>query len=799
MRRARQSLGLLLAAFLIAAIPVGSAQAAPGDNGTLRIGSDLTYPPYAYMKDGAPTGFDPDFMRAMAAELKMQPEFVDTRFEQLVTSLKSDHFDVVASALYITPERAKQVDYIPYFTTGNSIVMPSGSAAATDPAALCGMSVAIIKGGEVATQLRGTASNACTAAGKKAIDVRDFTADSEGTQAMLSGQVDAQVTDAAVAKTAVDSANGKLAITSKDLIFPVPVGLAVAKGNTALAKQLTDGLAAMKADGTYRQLLTKYNLAEPVNDQVATALGNANGSTSNTNTASTGFSFDWGYFFSLFAQKDFWTATLTVIALSALAWGISVILGMAVALGRQSRQMWLRKILDVYVWFFRSLPLLVLLIFVYNAPQVIPELRAMVGSPFMAGLIAMVLSETAYISEIHRGGLSAVAGGQGEAARALGIPWRGVQRHIVIPQAFRVALPALGNELVTIIKLTSLVSAISLTEILLVGQRLYTQNFKVLETLLAVAIYYVLLVTVFDQILKFYERRLDFRRRGLKANVGSTDGPDTGKVPAPAPRSVTPHSGEVVIETVGERKSFGPTEVLKGVDLKVHRGEVVAVIGPSGSGKTTMIRTLNAMESVDSGDVLYRGTPVGYQVNAAGAHKQVSDRELAKTRERIGMVFQQFNLFPHKTVLENVTFAPNHLGSATSAEVKAKAASQLRMVGMEEHADKYPHQLSGGQQQRVAIARALAMNPDVMLFDEPTSALDPELVDEVLKVMTELAAEGLTMVVVTHEMRFAREVADWVVFMDQGVVVEEGPAAELFDNPKQERTRRFLTRVMATA
>nr|WP_312856774.1 amino acid ABC transporter ATP-binding protein [Arthrobacter mobilis] len=254
----------------------------------------------------------------------------------------------------------------------------------------------------------------------------------------------------------------------------------------------------------------------------------------------------------------------------------------------------------------------------------------------------------------------------------------------------------------------------------------------------------------------------------------------------------------MVLEAAGERKSFGETEVLKGVDLKVHRGEVVAVIGPSGSGKTTMIRTLNAMESIDAGEVLYRGRPVGYR-HTAGGRRPVGDRELARTRENIGMVFQQFNLFPHKTVLENVTFAPAHLGKGSAAEIKERALVQLRKVGMAAHADKYPHQLSGGQQQRVAIARALAMNPDAILFDEPTSALDPELVDEVLQVMTELAAEGLTMVVVTHEMRFAREVADWVVFMDQGVVVEEGPAAELFGNPQHERTRRFLSRVMATS
>ncbi|WP_433122986.1 amino acid ABC transporter permease/ATP-binding protein [Arthrobacter koreensis] len=500
---------------------------------------------------------------------------------------------------------------------------------------------------------------------------------------------------------------------------------------------------------------------------------------------------DWHYTFSLFAHGAFWQAAVTVIGLSLAAWSISTVLGMAVALGRQSRNRVLSAVLGVYVWFFRSLPLLVLLIFVYNAPSAIPELRAIVGSPFVAALIALVLSETAYISEIHRGGIMSVAKGQGEAARALGLPWRSVQLHIVIPQAFRVALPTLGNELVTIVKLTSLVSAISLTELLLVGQRLYTQNFKVLETLLVVALFYVMLVTVFDLALKLLERRLDVSRRRKTAAAA----------PAALPRGdvrhrrAVPHAGEVVISAQAATKSFGAAQVLKGVDLEVHRGEVVAIIGPSGSGKTTLIRTLNAMETVDGGEVLYRGEPVGYRKTAGGTYVPARDTVVAEQRQHIGMVFQQFNLFPHKTVLENVTFAVVELGKLNRATARERGLELLGKVGLAEHAAKYPHQLSGGQQQRVAIARALAMSPEVVLFDEPTSALDPELVDEVLAVMAELAAEGLTMVIVTHEMRFAEQVADWVVFMEDGRIGEQGPAERIFSEPANVRTRTFLDRV----
>ena len=227
----RRVCGALLALVVGAILALMAAGSSHADSGTLRIGSDLTYPPYAYMQDGRPAGFDPEFMTALAKEIGRAPEFVDTRFEQLITSLRAGHFDVVASALYITAERAKLVDYIAYFTTGNAIVTRSGADAAPDATALCGRSVAVIKGGEVASQLRGQASDDCTAAGRGAIDVRDFTADSEGTQALMSNQVDAQVTDAAVAKSAVDFNPGRLVISSSELLFPVPVGIAVAKGN----------------------------------------------------------------------------------------------------------------------------------------------------------------------------------------------------------------------------------------------------------------------------------------------------------------------------------------------------------------------------------------------------------------------------------------------------------------------------------------------------------------------------------------------------------------------------------------
>jgi polar amino acid transport system ATP-binding protein len=238
-------------------------------------------------------------------------------------------------------------------------------------------------------------------------------------------------------------------------------------------------------------------------------------------------------------------------------------------------------------------------------------------------------------------------------------------------------------------------------------------------------------------------------------------------------------------------KRFGNLTVLNGVDFSVQRGHVVVVIGPSGSGKTTLLRCINHLEKIDSGRIYIEGQMLGYR-EVKGRLVEDSDAAIARTRAQIGFVFQRFNLFPHLTALGNVIEAPIHVLHEPKDEVIERAMALLDKVGLAEKADVYPHKLSGGQQQRVAIARALAMNPKLMLFDEATSALDPELVGEVLKVMRQLAEEGMTMVVVTHEMGFARDVSDHVIFMDKGVIVEEGTPMQMFDSPENERTRTFL-------
>src|SRR3954449_8390513 len=239
----------------------------------------------------------------------------------------------------------------------------------------------------------------------------------------------------------------------------------------------------------------------------------------------------------------------------------------------------------------------------------------------------------------------------------------------------------------------------------------------------------------------------------------------------------------VVLE--GVNKSFGAQHVLRDIDLTVGRGEVVVVIGPSGSGKSTLCRTINRLEPIDSGSIALDGRALPSE-----------GRDLARLRSEVGMVFQSFNLFAHKSVLQNVTLGPVTVRRLPRGEAEQRARELLRRVGIEEHADKLPAQLSGGQQQRVAIARALAMDPKLMLFDEPTSALDPEMINEVLDVMTELADEGMTMIVVTHEMGFARRVADLMVFMDDGEIVEAARPEAFFATPENERTRAFLSQIL---
>ncbi|MBK5400552.1 amino acid ABC transporter permease/ATP-binding protein [Pseudomonas sp. TH39(2020)] len=497
--------------------------------------------------------------------------------------------------------------------------------------------------------------------------------------------------------------------------------------------------------------------------------------------------FDWAYFVSLFTMADFWTASLTVIELSTLAWFLGMLLGFVLASAKLSSVRWLRIPASLYIWFFRSIPLLVLVVFVYNLPQLLPGAGPVLSVPFYSGLLALVVTEAAYMAEIHRGGLISVAKGQKEAGRALGIGLLGLQRLIVIPQAFRISLPTLINEYITVVKLTSLISVISLTELLTVGQRLYAQNFLVMETLAAVGVYYVLIVTVFGFALQRLERFLDLNLRTPQTlESAALQALRDSLAPIVPDRVSLPAKGAApALQLQDVHKRYGDHHVLKGIDLKVQSGQVISIIGPSGSGKTSLIRTINGLERIDQGEILLFGE--GF----INAEDKPDGRRVRQGVRRIGMVFQNFNLFPHRTLLDNISLAPRYHG-VSRALSEQRACQLLDKVGLLAHVHKYPHQLSGGQQQRVAIARAMAMDPDILLFDEPTSALDPELVGEVLAVIRSLAREGMTLLIVTHEMDFALSISNRVIFMENGHVQLDASPQAIRKEPEAQRVRRFI-------
>ena len=406
------------------------------------------------------------------------------------------------------------------------------------------------------------------------------------------------------------------------------------------------------------------------------------------------------------------------------------------------------------------------------------------SNPFISGLLALVLSETAYIAEIHRGALQAVPKGQYEAGKALGLSYWLIMRLIIVPQTLRVALPSLANQYITIIKLTSLVSVISLTEILLVGQQLYTRNFLVMETLLVVALYYVLIVTIVTSIIHKLEGKFDVNKKITDMDESIQVDHDKLKKYSTIKSNQV---GELALSLKNINKSYGNTPVLKNINIAVPWGNVISIIGPSGSGKSTLIRSIIGLESIDTGDIRMGNTPIITKNN----HK-IENTIKNNHNQRIGMVFQSYNLFPHKTVLENVMLAPlYHLKNKDKIAIRTYALAMLDKVGMLSHANKYPHQLSGGQQQRVAIARALAIHPSIILFDEPTSALDPELVKEVLKVIKELSNEGMTMIIVTHEMKFAFEVSDKIIFMESGQILYNEEPQQL-KKTRDERLLKFI-------
>ena len=766
-------------------IPPLSVAKIDDNSNVLRVGIDLTYAPFAYLENNQAEGFDPDFMRLLAQKSHKIAEFNDTRIENIIIGLESGHYDVVASALYVNGTRAKQVDFIPYLQTGGVLLVRQDDK--FNPQTLedlCGKSVSSMKGAAWIETMNQISETYCKSHHLQAIMVKEYPSAPEASQALLSHGVDVQYEDAAVANMVIKQLNNSLKITSKNMINPVLIGLAVRKNDTEFKQYLLDLIKSVRQSGEYDLLLKKYNLAYPNQtllqdniDFIATDL--AGNLKQIQNVEQKGF--NWSYFFNELINPNFAKASGTVISLSGLAWLSALVFGLLLALGNRSKRLVLVKITAFYIWLFRSLPLLVLLIYIYSLPRFWQASSVVLSNPFWAGLIALILSESAYMAEIHRGALQAISKDQIDAGRALGLRYWSIQAKIVFPQALRIALPPLTNQFVTIIKLTSLVSVISLTEILLVGQQLYTRNFLVIETLTIVAIYYVAIVTIVTWLIKRFEVSLDVTKR---SNIATIEANEFKSISNKENNLLsTSKPSKYVLELQHLSKNYGNTKVLKDINLDVNWGDVISIIGPSGSGKTTLIRTINGLSDLDEGTIKFEGIPF---INGG----QIHDKQFYNRIVHLGMVFQNYNLFPHKTVLDNLLLAPEYHGKDL-AITKQLALALLDKVGMLDHAYKYPHQLSGGQQQRVAIARALVMEPSIMLFDEPTSALDPELVNEVLQVIAKLATEGMTMLIVTHEMSFAFKVSNRILFMEEGQIIHDD-APNVLKNSDDKRLQQFL-------
>ena len=482
------------------------------------------------------------------------------------------------------------------------------------------------------------------------------------------------------------------------------------------------------------------------------------------------------------------------LILAAASTVLGVILGMVLAVMSISPSRWVRIPARIYTDIFRGLPAIVTILLIGQGFARIG--RELFGpSPYPLGILALSLIAGAYIGEIFRSGIQSVERGQMEACRALSMSYGQGMRLIIIPQGIRRVLPALVNQFIGNVKDSSLVYFLGLLaserEIFRVGQdqAVLTGN---LSPLLLAGVFYLVITVPLTHMVNYIDSTLRLGKH--KANTVSSGLTEVSELEAVVAMSVPTPSvagtaqagqrfkgGSLVISKLD--MAYGELQVLKGVDLAVKPGTVTCVIGPSGSGKSTLLRCLNRLVEPKGGDVLLDG-------------ESILAMKPEKLRRRVGMVFQHFNLFPDHTALENVMLSLTKIKGMPRGDAERIAEARLADVGLAARAHHRPGGLSGGQQQRVAIARALAMDPEVILFDEVTSALDPELVKGVLNLMADLGRRGMTMVIVTHEMGFARKVADQVVFMDEGRVIETGTPAAIFDSPQSKRLKHFLAEVL---
>ncbi len=456
--------------------------------------------------------------------------------------------------------------------------------------------------------------------------------------------------------------------------------------------------------------------------------------------------------------------TLELAVVSML---IGLGLGLVMAIIKMKKIRVLTQITNLLISLLRGTPVIVqLYVAFFGIPMMFKAINQQFGtnlavaniSGFVYAMIALGLNQSGFMAEIIRSALQSVDPGQIEAAHALGMTYPQTLRRIILPEAFEVALPTLGNSFISIIKGTSLAFTCAVVEITAQGQIIGGRTYRYFEVYVSLAIIYWLVTLVIEQIIRVIENKIRI-----------------------------PDQVRKMIKIDHLSKKYNDNVVLDDISLEIKQGDVVGIIGPSGTGKSTLLRCVNRIETPEKGTVT-----IGDKVIGLSERKP---KELLYLRQNTGMVFQRFNLFEKKTALENVMEGLIVVKKMKKDEARAIALEELKLVGMEKWANHYPKHMSGGQQQRVALARALAMKPQILLLDEPTSALDPELVGEVLDVIKKVAAQGYTMLLVSHEMNFIRHVSNRVIFLDKGHVVEDGTPKEVFEHPQNQRTREFFSKM----
>ena len=467
------------------------------------------------------------------------------------------------------------------------------------------------------------------------------------------------------------------------------------------------------------------------------------------------------------------------IRLSIISCILGTLLGALICFLRTRNNPFASAFASLYIRIFRSLPVVVLLLVLAYI-----VFRKSGLDSFWVCVITFSIEFSAYCSEIFRSGIDAVPSGQARAAKALGFGKLETFWNVVWPQAMVHLLPAYSGQLIATVKMTAVAGYIAIIDLTKAADIIRSRTYEAFFPLFITSVTYFFLCYILVLFTRIVEKRIHPEQRAVKGDiveVVKAFDPDADTEPDAQEKSVKEEEGKLLLKAEHLKKSFGDVTPLKDVSCEIKSGDVVAIIGPSGTGKSTLLNLLNHLEKADSGSILFDGQDTcakGYDEN--------------RMRQQIGMVFQSFNLFSHLTVIENLMLAQTKLKKRSRKEACERGMALLKMVGLADKALSMPSQLSGGQQQRVAIVRAMAMDPKIILFDEPTSALDPTMIGEVLTVIKRLTQEGLTMLIVTHEMRFARDVSNRVFYMDEGIIYEEGRPEELFETPKKDKTRQFI-------